>query len=134
MEWHFADFERLSAKEGRSFDCATCKPEVQKSRRCHEPGWSHEPGKALPVVLVEGTPGIPFCPSKLMRDDPEFCAEMDALWLAWQMGQVHGAPALDRMHEDQQYMLSCMIRGWQNMQRREDFVMLGRLLGGDGKE
>lgn len=121
-------------KKGQKFDCAKCKPEVKKARRCLNGRWDNEPGGSLPVVLLPGTSGLPFCPAKLQRDEPEFCAEMDTLLLAWKLGQVPNGGPLDTMDEDQAARLTSLIIMWENLTRAEDFKMLGRLLCGTGKE
>jgi hypothetical protein len=132
VEWHFADLGSLS-KKGLKFDCTKCPQNIQTLRRCHEPIWDHEPGKIFPIQITPYTQGVGFCPSKLFRDDPEFCEDARLMLLAWKLGQVPNGGPLDGMTEEQADAMMALIQTWERITRAEDFITLGRMLGGSGE-
>lgn len=131
VEWHFADFARLSAK-GRSFDCSTCREDVKKLRRCHEDKWDHPASgnTVFPIRLIEGTPGHSFCPAKLFRDDPGTAEYAQMLFLSWELGQVPDGGTVGTMDREEAILMGTLIVHWKEMSRFQDFTRLGRMFSG----
>lgn len=130
------DIDDVSRRTSRKFDCATCKENTQKERRCHEDRWDLGPedGKAFPIAFNEGTRGLSFCPVKLYRDDPAFLIYCEQLFVAWKTGNLPCDGSTDTMDREFIGDLAFMIRYWESIESNNNFRKLGRMIGGDGSK
>lgn len=112
-----------------------CPESTQKSRRCNEDRWEISPkeSQVMPIILVEGTQGHYFCPSKLFRDDPATVRYCDELFLSWKTG-TQVASNDDTIQVDFAMDLVNFIKLWERYEKNESFKFLSRLLVGDGKD
>lgn len=89
LELSFADHAKL-VKEGRNFDCSTCK--VQNLRRCNEPRWDfsfEKDGNPWPMYVSSPKGELyGFCPAKVARDDLEAVSVFRLLVVVAETGQL----------------------------------------------
>jgi hypothetical protein len=121
--------KEISAKTGLKFDCRNCSKEIQAIRRCNEDSWDNT-GAPFPIQLFEGSQGHTFCPSKLFRDDHEFCSLMETYYLSWQLGQCPNGEGIDSMKEEEVNLLNNLIMSWQYHDKADKFKILSMILGG----
>ncbi len=109
--------------------CHKCHARTRAARRCDEDIWDHKLSAVFPIKVSPHSDGIPFCPAKLRRDDPELSTELRHHYLAWRLGQVPFGDSLDTMSVEQAEILTTLISTWERLARAEDFRRLASLFG-----
>lgn len=121
-----------------NFDCASCKPEVQKLRGCNLNNYdlTYQDAKAIPIRILEHGKLHTFCPSKPLRDDPDLILKCEQIFAAWKTGQSLEQFGLET-NAHNLTLLNHMIKLKEVYDRNENYQMIASMFGSgeqkDGK-